>query len=74
MEANLYQILGLQPTASLSEIKAAYRELVKQHHPDAGGGEEKILAINAAWAVLGDPENRKKYDYTLNQKVSFLEV
>ena len=48
-----YLVLGVAATASGAEIKAAYRALVKQHHPDAGGDEEAILAINAAWEVLG---------------------
>ena len=40
-----YLVLGVAATASGAEIKAAYRALVKQHHPDAGGDEEAILAI-----------------------------
>jgi len=57
-----YLVLGVAATASGAEIKAAYRALVKQHHPDAGGDEETILAINAAWEVLGDRERRAEHD------------
>ena len=57
-----YLVLGVAATASSAEIKAAYRALVKQHHPDAGGDEEAILAINAAWEVLGDRERRAEHD------------
>ena len=57
-----YLVLGVAATASGAEIKAAYRTLVKQHHPDAGGDEETILAINAAWEVLGDRERRAEHD------------
>ena len=55
-------MLGVAATASGAEIKAAYRALVKQHHPDAGGDEEAILAINAAWEVLRDRERRAEHD------------
>ncbi|NDC15369.1 MAG: J domain-containing protein, partial [Synechococcaceae bacterium WB9_2_170] len=57
-----YRVLGIAPTASAAEIKAAYRTLVKQHHPDAGGDEHTILALNAAWEVLGDPQRRADHD------------
>ena len=47
-----YAVLGVAPTATAAEIKAAYRALVKRHHPDAGGDDERILALNAAWEEL----------------------
>ena len=59
---NLYAVLGLTHRATSAEIKAAYRALVKQHHPDAGGDDNTILALNAAWEVLGDGERRRRYD------------
>jgi molecular chaperone DnaJ len=49
-----YAVLGVKPGASPAEIKAAYRALVKRHHPDAGGDDDRILALNAAWEVLRD--------------------
>ncbi|WP_231596532.1 DnaJ domain-containing protein [Synechococcus sp. CBW1108] len=55
-------MLGVSPTASGVEIKAAYRALVKQHHPDAGGDDRTILALNAAWEVLRDADRRRRYD------------
>ena len=57
-----YQVLGVAETASSAEIKAAYRALVKQHHPDAGGDDEVIVAINAAWEVLRDRDRRAELD------------
>jgi molecular chaperone DnaJ len=55
-------VLGVAPGASDAEIKAAYRALVKRHHPDAGGEEAAMLALNAAWEVLGDRDRRRHYD------------
>jgi molecular chaperone DnaJ len=57
-----YQVLGVAASASAVEIKAAYRALVKRHHPDAGGDEHRILELNAAWEVLGDAERRAAHD------------
>jgi molecular chaperone DnaJ len=60
-----YQVLGVAVTASAAEIKAAYRSLVKRHHPDAGGDDQMILALNAAWEVLGDAQRRAEHDRRL---------
>ena len=66
MTQDPYRVLGVAPGATAAEIKSAYRSLVKQHHPDAvdaaGCDPERILAINAAWEVLGDPEARQHFD------------
>jgi molecular chaperone DnaJ len=61
-EPDHYAVLGISRQATAAEIKAAYRTLVKRHHPDAGGDERRILALNAAWEVLGDDERRRGYD------------
>jgi hypothetical protein len=45
-------ILGLGPEASLREVKAAHRRLVKRHHPDVGGDAESFRRIDAAYRRL----------------------
>jgi molecular chaperone DnaJ len=62
VESDPYRVLGVSSQASGAEIKAAYRALVKRHHPDAGGDASTMLALNAAWEVLGDGDRRRRYD------------
>jgi molecular chaperone DnaJ len=61
-----YSILGISRTATDKDIKAAYRRLARQHHPDVNPGnkaaEERFKAINEAYEVLSDTIKRKKYD------------
>ncbi len=50
------EMLGLEPSATLLEIKARYKELVKRYHPDANGGdrgaEERLKQVIKAYGVL----------------------
>lgn len=59
---NCYDILGVNQRASHSEIKKAYRSLVKKHHPDTGGSEERFKEISTAYEILSDPQKRQEYD------------
>ncbi|QIZ71500.1 J domain-containing protein [Oxynema aestuarii] len=62
---NYYQTLGIDPQATPAQIKQAYRRLAKQFHPDrnrGNGSHEQIIRINAAYEILGDPEQRQNYD------------
>ena len=61
-----YEILKVRETASPDEIKKAYRELAKKHHPDANpnnkSAEEKFKEISEAYYVLSDEKKRREYD------------
>ena len=67
---NYYEILGVSKTASVDEIKAAYKKLVKQYHPDLHPGDaaaaEKFKEVNEANEVLTDKDRRAAYDFELN--------
>ena len=58
-----YLTLQLDPTAEPEVVRAAYRALAQKYHPDREGGSgERMIAINQAWYVLGNPETRAAYD------------
>lgn len=63
---DLYEVLGVSKNATDNELKKAYRVLAKKYHPDANPGdkeaEAKFKEASEAYAILSDPENRKKYD------------
>ncbi|NJN01037.1 MAG: DnaJ domain-containing protein [Leptolyngbyaceae cyanobacterium SL_1_1] len=62
---NHYKTLEITETATPSEIKRAYRRLAKRYHPDSNqteSGHEQIALINAAYEILGDPQQRSRYD------------
>jgi molecular chaperone DnaJ len=68
LELNHYQTLGISEKADQKTIKSAYRSLVKEFHPDSHSdtaNHEKIIAINGAYEVLGDPQRRRCYDRQL---------
>lgn len=59
---NPYDILGINKSASDSDIKKAYRKQAKIHHPDRNGDEEKFKQITEAYEVLGNKTKRDNYD------------
>lgn len=68
-----FAILGIEQDASDTEIKKAYRELAKQHHPDvskASGAEAMFVEINEAYEFLSHPERRAIYLQQQRMKIS----
>ncbi|XVF03560.1 hypothetical protein REPUB_Repub05bG0004200 [Reevesia pubescens] len=65
---SLYEILKVERTASLNEIKTAYRSLAKVYHPDAMGSSSDgrdFMEIHKAYETLSDPTARAMYDMGL---------
>lgn len=63
---NPYKILGVSRNTTQDQIKKAYRDLARKHHPDMNKGdkrsEEKFKEIQHAYETLSDPEKKKNYD------------
>uniref|UniRef100_A0A914XG22 J domain-containing protein n=1 Tax=Plectus sambesii TaxID=2011161 RepID=A0A914XG22_9BILA len=65
--SDFYAVLGVKHTASAKEIKSAYYELSKKHHPDRNpenrkGAAQKFQQVTAAYEVLGSEDQRRDYD------------
>ncbi len=65
---DLYEILGVSPDASAEELRAAFRRLAREYHPDRYVGEARIRAeqrfqrVTEAYNTLSDEARRKRYD------------
>ncbi len=70
---NYYRILHVQMDAPTEIIKASYRTCMQKlrAHPDLGGDNWNAALINAALAVLSNPEKRQRYDRELTEKQTF---
>src|SRR5262249_17332914 len=71
---SFYEILELDEWAKADEIRSAYLRLAREYHPDRvpehlsklrADAEAKFKEVQQAWAVLGDPGKRRKYDLQL---------
>jgi DnaJ-class molecular chaperone len=73
----LYEDLGLSPRASAAVIRAAYRCLAQQHHPDKNAGaaiaHDRQAQINRAYAILSNPQQREAYDRRMGLNASYPE-
>ncbi|XP_030626411.1 translocation protein SEC63 homolog isoform X1 [Chanos chanos] len=60
-EYNPYEVLGLDPSASMAEIKKQYRVLSLKFHPDKGGDESTFMRIATAYSALTNEESRNNW-------------
>jgi curved DNA-binding protein CbpA len=68
-----YKILQVDPEAEDEVIQAAYRRLAQKYHPDRATGDEavaRMVALNAAWELIGEPDRRAAYDLALRDRRS----
>jgi molecular chaperone DnaJ len=67
MDKDYYKIIGLTSTATVEDIKKAYRALAMKYHPDRNNDdpecEERLKEINEAYRIIGNDEKRRLYDF-----------
>jgi hypothetical protein len=66
-----YAVLGAEPSATVAELRAAFREAVLRHHPDRSTDDalatQRTSVLNRAWGELRDPVRRLHYDNALER-------
>ena len=68
---DFYAVLGAEPSATVAELRAAFREAVLRHHPDRSSEDSlatrRTAVLNRAWSELRDPVRRMHYDHALER-------
>lgn len=71
-EPSHYDLLGVPSSAAADELRLAYRRAAQRHHPDRQPGDaraqQRMAAINEAYAVLSHPQRRASYDQFLRAR------
>ena len=66
VKRDYYEVLGVSRDCTPEQLKASYRKLAMQYHPDRNNGdkvaEEKFKEVGEAYSVLSDPQKRQRYD------------
>ena len=59
---DFYKLMGVTPEVTQADLKKAWRDKARQHHPDRGGDAGEFAEISKAYEVLSDPQRRQVYD------------
>ncbi len=62
--SNYYEVLGASEDASARDIERLYKRAAHKLHPDRGGAEEDMKALNEAYSILHNEKKRQEYDAT----------
>ncbi len=57
-----YRVLGADERATQRELESFYKRIAARRHPDRGGSEEEMKALNEAYTILKDERTRREYD------------
>ncbi|CAD8099108.1 unnamed protein product [Paramecium primaurelia] len=71
---NYYNILGIQNNSSQEQIKIAFRNLAKMHHPDKNPQSVQFRIISEAYRILSNPQLRARYDQAQQQYEKQLQI
>lgn len=66
---NFYEVLSLMNFSEIELVKSSYRTLAKKYHPDTShkNSEDRMVEINQAFEILGDPVSKSEYDKQLKE-------